>query len=102
MMPFRISPLVEAVDPVKLYEYMALGKRIIASYYPEIDRFGPYVSFYRTPSEFHEAVKAVISHPDQADGVSATVRAFLRVNTWDERVATIDRLLQNTSECDRS
>ena len=52
VMPFRVRPLTEAVDPVKLYEYLAFGKEIITVRYGEIERFSQFVHFYRTLPEF--------------------------------------------------
>lgn len=57
LMPFVISEIVLYVDPVKLYEYIAWGKCIIASWYPEIDRFSDFVYFYHDSGEYVELIK---------------------------------------------
>ncbi len=46
IMPFRLNALVRAVDPVKLYEYVALSRPAAAVSYPEIEHFAPFVFLY--------------------------------------------------------
>jgi len=95
MVPFQVIPLIQAVDPVKLYEYLALGKEVISVYYPEINRFGDFVHFYKTTSEFIQWVDdlaagklRVKNHPD-------VTRAFLERNTWHTRVAQVGEFLHS-------
>ena len=57
IMPFKVNPIIEAVDPVKLYEYINMGKAVIAPYYKEIERFRPYVYFYWDETSFFQLLK---------------------------------------------
>ncbi len=41
--PFRRTPLTEATNPVKLYEYLATGKPVVARRLPEIEPFSEVV-----------------------------------------------------------
>ena len=54
IMPFSLSPLIEAVDPVKLYEYLAFGKEVLTVRYPEIERFFQNLSTFtkRRPTSY--------------------------------------------------
>jgi teichuronic acid biosynthesis glycosyltransferase TuaH len=94
IMPFRRSTLVDAVDPVKLYEYLAFGKKVISARYPEIQRFHPYVSFYDTPEEFVEILRNSLSKGD-AEGEDGVVdpTGFLVENTWEKRTEQIEKML---------
>jgi hypothetical protein len=47
LLPFRVDELTRAVDPVKLYEYIALGKPILSAHWDGLERFAPFVTFYR-------------------------------------------------------
>ena len=89
----RRNPLIEAVDPVKLYEYIAFGKEVISIQYPEVERFGAFVHFYRAQSEFVEIVGKFArgalprrNHPLQR-------KTFLAENTWEKRGEQIIQLL---------
>ena len=46
LLPFRVDALTRGVDPVKLYEYIALGKPIASAHWPALDRFAGFVTFY--------------------------------------------------------
>jgi glycosyltransferase involved in cell wall biosynthesis len=94
MMPFRAGPLVQAVDPVKLYEYLALGKEVISVYYPEIERFWPYVHFYRTPADFISIIGALTAGQLSTKNSHRESCAFLKCNTWQNRLTLIHQLLQ--------
>ena len=60
IMPFQINEIIRAVDPVKLYEYISLGKCVISVEYEEIKRFELFVYFYRTQEEYNCINRTVV------------------------------------------
>lgn len=40
VIPFKINNLIESTNPIKIYEYLAAGKPIVATPFPEALRFG--------------------------------------------------------------
>jgi glycosyltransferase involved in cell wall biosynthesis len=90
MMPFQLTPLVRSVDPVKLYEYLALGKEVIAVKYPEIERFNDFVHLYESAREFTDLVIQISTGKLKRRNVQEAVSPFLERNTWSSRM---DRLL---------
>jgi len=93
MMPFQLTPLIEAVDPVKLYEYIAFGKEIISIGYPEVNRFADFVHFYRTRTEFVEFVDKLATGQLHRKNRLEKNQPFLAQNTWRSRTVRISRLL---------
>ncbi len=92
-MPFQVTPLIESVDPVKLYEYIGFGKPIVAVYYDEIARFAPFVHFYRTHEEAINLVaRLTAGHLDRKYSESER-QAFLAANSWTERASIVAALL---------
>ncbi len=85
VMPFVVNRLIEAVDPVKLYEYIAFGRRAIAPRYAESERFVPWVGLYRDSDEALELLRQRQAPPD-----GALRMAFLGANTWSARMRQID------------
>jgi hypothetical protein len=86
LLPFVVTDLIRAVDPVKLYEYVALGKPILSAYWPELERFRGYVTFYGDVPEFVRriATRSVPAPP------SATERAtFLAPHAWQARIHSL-------------
>lgn len=93
MMPFRLTELIRGVDPVKLYEYINLNKNILCVYYPELDRFSDFVTFYHTQDDFIGQVKNLVK--DNCIKYTATRRLeFLRGNTWAARVTDMANYLR--------
>jgi teichuronic acid biosynthesis glycosyltransferase TuaH len=82
LLPFRVDALTRAVDPVKLYEYVALGKPVLAARWPAIDRFAPFVTFYRDAE--HLAELLATRHVGPPPSLNER-RAFLEPQTWAAR-----------------
>lgn len=95
LVPFQVTRVIRAVDPVKLYEYLALGKEVISVQYPEINRFGDFVHFYKTRSEFIQLVDDLAAGKLPVKNRPEVTRAFLERNTWHTRVAQICELLDS-------
>jgi len=93
VMPFRKCPLTEAVDPVKLYEYLAFGKEVLTVGYEEIERFSQFVHFYRTLPEFLELIDQLAAKTLKRKNVASDRSAFLAQNTWHARCNNICELL---------
>jgi glycosyltransferase involved in cell wall biosynthesis len=89
VMPFVVNRLIEAVDPVKLYEYIAFGRPALAPRYAESERFAPWVALYRDADE-----ALALLRPPQTPADDAGRRGFLAAQTWTARGAQIERALQ--------
>lgn len=62
LIPFKVNELIEAVDPVKMYEYLFYGKTVICSYWKELDYFSNYkdLYFYKDSYDFKEVLDEVL------------------------------------------
>ena len=89
IMPFIVNEIILSVDPVKLYEYINYGKCIISVWYPEIDRFSPFVYFYKNQEEFDKLLIQLQAIGFPAKYSEKERREFLRENTWDSRYTQI-------------
>jgi hypothetical protein len=92
LMPFVVNRLIEAVDPVKLYEYIAFGRPALAPRYPESERFAQWVTLYRNVDEAVSSLTEILAN----DTSSASDKArtdFLSEHTWSKRAIQIERLL---------
>lgn len=94
IMPFLINEIILYVDPVKLYEYIAWGKCIISSWYPEIDRFQDYVYFYHNEQEYVDLLEQLCEEGFPAKFTKEQQREFLRENTWEARGELISEALK--------
>lgn len=93
IMPFIVNDVVEWVDPVKLYEYIVLGKCIISVRYEEIERFEPYVYMYSDEEEYEKLLAELIEKDFPAKYTREQQLKFLNENSWEQRFAQWDELL---------
>ena len=84
VMPFIPCDIVESVDPVKLYEYVFLHKRILAVQYDEILRFAPFVYFYQGEQMFMNHLEMLLHRPPIGYSVEEAEQ-FLAQNDWRTR-----------------
>lgn len=93
IMPFIVNNSIKDVDPVKLYEYISMGKIIIAPFYNEIKRFEPYVYFYRNEDELLNLLKRLRERELKCKYTKFQQANFLEHNTWDKRYEIIKKNL---------
>lgn len=84
LLPFKINEITLSVDPVKLYEYIMFGGKIVARYYPEIERFRKFVDFYDSDEEAVEIIYHYTRGRPRKYSDEEAVR-FLGENTWELR-----------------
>ena len=94
IIPFRLSPLTHATDPVKLYEAAAAGRPVVAT---AMDSLRPFArrGVVRLASTAEQFVREISAAAAQGPAAAARLRAFARENTWDVRAATLDSWILN-------
>jgi len=81
LIPFRRTPLTEAVNPVKLYEYAAAGVPCVTTRFTgEAGAWGEAARVADSEADFIAAASALLASP--AD--PAPLVAFARRHDWDE------------------
>jgi glycosyltransferase involved in cell wall biosynthesis len=82
MIPFRVDPLTDAASPLKLFEYMAAGKPVVATPTQELRRFAE-VFTGRDPDGFSQAIdQALAARGD--DGYLARLDRVAREHDWSQ------------------
>ncbi len=94
-MPFILNEIILSVDPVKLYEYVHLHKNILVPFYEEIERFEPFVYFYRSKDEFVAEIQAM-QKSKQLKYTNDDRFKFLADNTWSVRAENINYILSGS------
>ena len=81
LIPFRRTPLTEAVNPVKLYEYAAAGVPCVTTRFTdEVDAWGEAARVATDEKAFIAACGALLERPVDP----APLHAFARRHDWDE------------------
>jgi glycosyltransferase involved in cell wall biosynthesis len=99
LIPFRLTDLTRAVNPIKLYEYCASGKPIVATPLEEVVAAGGVCYIGEGHGSFLKAVDDALLEADRPDPVRVAARhAIALVSGWDRRVAAFAALLDAERE----
>ena len=92
IMPWRQNRWIEACNPIKLKEYLALGKPIVSTPFNQLQNYKDVVYEAKTSEEFAERIKQALAedNPQRVTARRKKVQAF----TWDHKaVLLLDELL---------
>lgn len=89
--PFDINnPVIEATNPIKLWEYLATGKPIVTTNIPEVTMDCVYKT--RTKNQYMKFIERSMKvHTEEKRGKSVKIA---RQNSWTERVQRIVKKLE--------
>ena len=96
IIPFKKTPLTEATNPVKLFEFLSAGKSVVAT---DLDEMRYYQEYVRLASSLQDWLKAIEFALD--DYLPAKIKRrvqFASQNTWDERILLIEDAIQAMSQ----
>lgn len=88
LLPFKITPLTLATNPVKAYEFLSAGKEVVAVALPELDQFAGLVRVAKDQDAFLDAVVAALGEQGGGD-LPARRRAFVAQHTWVHRTTEL-------------
>ncbi len=89
IIPFNIArypELVNSINPLKLYEYMACGLPVVATEWEELKEINSPAILYRTKEEFVQKIKDVLfTKPDKAPYIN-----FAEKQDWTKRFKLLE------------
>ncbi len=91
IMPWRQNRWIEVCNPIKLKEYLALGKPIVSTPYLELEKYQDVVYQARYPKEFAECIKKALLE-NNPERISAR-RKKVQMSTWDSKAELVLREL---------
>jgi len=99
LIPFRMMELTRAVNPIKLYEYCASGKPIVAAPLEEVMAAEGVCYIGDGPGPFLKAVDEALLEAERPDPARvAARRAVALASGWDKRVAALAESLDADRE----
>ncbi len=94
MIPFVINDITKSTSPVKLFEYMALGKPIVTTNLPECRKYkSPLIS--KNHDEFIENIKKAILLENDCEYISK-LKNEGNHNTWKQRAIDMKNFILNS------
>jgi GT2 family glycosyltransferase/glycosyltransferase involved in cell wall biosynthesis len=85
--PFLLNAITAATDPVKLYEYLALGKPVVATDMAELRDYSDLVYIGRGAEDY--AAKLDLALLENTPASRHRRATFAKANTWSHRVDTM-------------
>jgi len=96
LLPYRVNEWTRNIDSLKLYEYLACGKPIVATDVPAAQRFSNVVQIAESEDDFVTSMQVALSEDNSA--LYDARRHIATQHTWQQRVgalsAAIERRLQ--------
>ena len=89
IIPFRMGPLANGVDPIKIYEYLAFGLPVVSFLMPQIKDY-PYTTTVSSVTEFCEALETASA----LDVDTQQIARFIADNTWEVRAQQLMSFLE--------
>lgn len=88
IIPYRLTQQVLHANPIKLREYLAMGKPVVSVSTPEVDKYADVVEIAQTREQFLARLDAVLSRPSTS---GETRRRMERVasESWDTRLSSV-------------
>ena len=102
LIPFdATTDLIKATNPVKFYEYLSAGKKIVATEIPELEPYkNKFCYLENDPKKFCDKVKLCLENKDKLASKEEMYK-FAKANDWDSRAEdffkTIDSLNEKVS-----
>jgi len=97
IIPFKINELVESVNPLKLYEYMAAGLPVVCTDWDEMREMASPAMLAGDVDEFCDCVEKCFAVKNKKGLIS-----FARSNAWESRFQKIMREIESHCSCKHS
>jgi glycosyltransferase involved in cell wall biosynthesis len=96
IMPWQKSRWIQACNPIKLKEYLALGKPIVSTPFAELEKYRDVVYEAKTSREFAECIQRALKE-DSQERISARKRRVEKAS-WDSKAQFVLGVLFENGE----
>jgi glycosyltransferase involved in cell wall biosynthesis len=91
IMPWRRSRWIEACNPVKLKEYLAVGRPVVSTPFPALGPYADVVATAAAPEAFARAVRDALDRPHDPE----RGRGLVRCDTWTHQADAVRSSLRD-------
>jgi glycosyltransferase involved in cell wall biosynthesis len=96
LIPYRVDERAQNASPLKLYDYMAVGKPIVTTNFSAASQFKEVVRIADSREEFTRYIEEVLLEKNMA--LIEKRRSIAKENTWEKRVEQLSCLIQTCLE----
>ncbi len=95
IIPFKLTPLTEATNPVKFYEFLSAGKPVVSVPLPELVPFEPDGLVYLAASAEEFVKKIELALQTDSPERAAARQQVARQHTWEERFRCLEPAIRS-------
>lgn len=92
IIPFSLTPMTLAVDPLKAYEYLAAGRQVVSARLPALVPLASVIRLADTPAAWLAEVDAAIAAGPRSS-LPPAAAAQLAARDWDRLTAEVEGLV---------
>jgi len=93
ILPFMLNELSKSCSPLKIKEYLACGRPVVATAVPEVERLAPYVHVARDRTSFVQAISAASEGRLSFD--AEAVKSMISREGWDAKAQEFMRFVES-------
>lgn len=94
IVPHRMTPFTESLNPIKLWEYLAAGKPIVSTDVAGFRDYAQHVRLARTTESFTAEIQMALK--DDVESRGRRARAEAAKHSWTARVDQIEKIIRST------
>jgi glycosyltransferase involved in cell wall biosynthesis len=88
IIPFKVTPLINSVSPLKLYEYMACGLPVVTSRWQELENIDSPAYLADDKESFVTGINSALTHSQDKN----VFKKFAAQNSWKSRGGKLENL----------
>jgi glycosyltransferase involved in cell wall biosynthesis len=100
LMPYAHNAWTENINPLKLYEYLATGRPIVATDIPAVQDFQEVLHIADNEDAFIRAIEQALT--ESTPEAIARRQRIARQNTWEQRVETLSSIITGALDCQKA
>jgi len=93
IVPYKLNEQTQNLSPLKLYDFMAMGKEIVTTDFPIARAFKDVLHVAESKETFVNCIEKSLS--DKEKNLSVQRRQIAAQNTWDDRIATLSGIIES-------
>jgi glycosyltransferase involved in cell wall biosynthesis len=95
MIPYRLTDFTFHANPLKLREYLAMGKPVVATRTPQTEKFADVIDVVDSREGWLSALDLAVSTPQTASMVRARIQR-VQDTSWDSRLTRVWSTVERT------
>lgn len=99
--PFKVNSITKSINPVKAYEYLALGKQVVAPCLPDLIGLDPFVLCVSESKDYETLIEFCLSRSEKEEivsGCKGMAAKYSWEELWAKSKSRISELVLNTDQ----